>query len=328
MEYHLALKFRESQELLIRLNDTDLAHDYLCLFARNYQRQLPLLRDQGAYDLQRMKELAAKCKEILNWDWIKDRYDDYEITTKMHKDIEQYLSQGFKHVPIEHDALLHELHICLHSIQRNNQRTTIQLEWFNDDGFPLKDYDFEFTHDYTLGAIMLQNPYVGHPPDWLWKENDHTNVWQTCRFHDFVRPGLVINMQGNLEKTIVPFTQQDEYLDWWETVAPDFLKHHGKEVLLYNTGRPVIGYIINNKDLIDLQSLEKINFEYVRFNPLINLVPRKQSFQPIFPINREDYDNIAGPSWPSYEEFIKDRNPASSIIQEILELTGIDLKIN
>jgi hypothetical protein len=325
MEYHIAIKFQESDELLIRFNDSDLVQDYLYLFYKNYQRQLPLFRDQGAYSLERMRELVEQCGTMLNWHWDLDRYDGFENTTLLHKDLEKYLARGFNGVPKEHDSLLHELHICLHSSQLKNQRTTMQLEWFNDDGFSLADYNFKFVHDNTLGAVFLQNPYVGHPPDWIWEQNDFTNVWQTCKFHDFVRPGLVINMLGSLERSVISFPQE-EYLRWWETFAPDFLQYHGVEKMLANTGKPVIGYIINNQLLLGLQTKEKINFEYVRFHPDLKISPSRQKFLPEFQINKQDYERIAGPSWPDYDDFFLHNNRPAFVIEEIYQMTGI--KIN
>ena len=324
MHYDFAVKFQNSPELYVRLHDSDLARDWLYLFYLNYQREIPLFRDQGSYSLSRMKQLAYQCKHVLGWDWIHNDYDDFEVTTSMHKDLEQYLAKGFSGVPSEHDSLLHELHICLHSTQQRNLRTTMQLEWFNDDGFSLEGYDFKFSHDSTLGSIWLQNPYVGHPPDWIWQQNDHINVWQTCRFHDFVRPGLVINMLGSLEPTIKQFNHQ-AYLDWWNTTASDFVKHHGVDKMLANTGHPVIGQIVNNKALLPLQHMATLKFEYIRFADTAAIKPIRQHFAPVFAINQTDYENVAGPDWPSYDQFQSDPVSFPSVRAEIHDMTDIKI---
>ena len=325
MEYHIAIRFRQVDELLIKFNQTDLVKDYICLFHSNYQRELPHLRDYGVYSVQRMRELADQCSKILGWNWTKNCYDDAAVTTIMHKDIEKYLSQEFSSIPSEHDALLHELHMCLHSMQNNNKRSVIQLEWFNDDGFDLQGYDFEFIHDNTLGSVCLQNPYVGHPPDWLWGQDDHTNVWQTCRFHDRVKPGLAINMQGSLDRCTVSFDQQ-KYVNWWSRVAPDFLAYNGHEKMLENTGRPVIGYVINNAVLLDLNKQTNIHFESVRFHPDLEIIPARQKFPIRCQIEKYDYENIAGPDWPSYDKFKSGINLPVFIIDEIYQMTGILVK--
>lgn len=324
MYYDFAIKFQNSPELCVRLHDSDLAQDWLHLFYLNYQREMPLLRDQGSYSLSRMKQLAHQCKQVLGWNWIYNDYDDFELTTSMHKDIEQYLAKGFGSVPSEHDNLLHELHICLHSIQQQNLRTTMQLEWFNDDGFSLEGYNFEFSHDLALGSIWMQNPYVGHPPDWIWQQNDHTNVWQTCRFHDYVRPGFVINMLGSIEPTVGRFDYQ-AYLDWWNTTAPDFVKHHGVEKMRANTGHPVIGQIVNNEVLLPLRRMATLKFEYIRFENTSAIKPIRQNFAPVFAINQVDYENVAGPDWPDYNQFRSDSTCFPSVIAEIHTMTGIKI---
>ena len=127
MEYHFALRFKDTEPLYIKFADSGLAKDYMALFYRNYQKQPPMLRDQGAYDIDQMRQLADKAKHILGWHWQAEDYSDYRVTTRMHKDLETYLKSGFGNVPGQHDQLLHDLHICLHSAQLQNQRTPIQF---------------------------------------------------------------------------------------------------------------------------------------------------------------------------------------------------------
>jgi hypothetical protein len=326
MDYDFIIKFQDADPLYVTLNPGALSRDYLALFRRNYQRQLPMLRDQGAYDIDRMRELASKAQKILGWSWTHDDYNDYAVTTQMHKDLERYLSQGFAHVPGTHDSLLHELHICLHSAQLQHQRTTVQLEWFNDDGFDLGDYDFRFIHDDTLGAVSLQNPYVGHPPDWIWRQNDCSAVWQTCKFHDFVRPGLVISMQGQLERTVNEFQEAESYLEWWRQSAPDFLAYHGEQKMLANTGHPVIGYIVNNHDLLDLYSRPRLIFERVEFHPDLENRISGASLPAWHEISEFDYNNLAGPDWPEYAQFVSGKNRPDFVLREIFHMTGLEIK--
>jgi hypothetical protein len=325
MDYDFAIKFHDCVPLLVKLQNGQLSRDYLALVYRNYQQQLPVLRDQGDYNIDKMRDLAAKAQDILGWSWTYDDYSDYAVTTKMHKDLERYLSKGFNVVPKEHDSLLHELHICLHSAQLGHQRTSVQLEWFNNDGFALQAYDFKFVHDNTLGAICLQNPHVGHPPDWIWRQNDHTAVWQTCKFHDFVRPGLVINMQGKLERTVGEFEHAETYLQWWRKWAPDFLEFHGQDKLLANTGRPVIGHILNNQDLLPLQLKNKLDFDSIEFHPDLISSLSFANLPSVYAISEFDYNNLAGPDWPAYQQFITGERRPDFVCQEIFDMTGIKI---
>lgn len=322
MQYDLAVKFRDAPELLITLSDSDLARDWLYLFNINLERSAPLFRDSVAYSLERLNQLAKQAQQELGWNWNIHDSIGFKDTTQMHKDIENYLSRGYRNITEGQDYLLHEIHICLHFCQQGNLRTSMQLEWFNDDGFSLHGYDFKFSHDNTLGAVWLQNPYVGHPPDWIWKQNDHTNVWQTCRFHDWVRPGLVINMQGSIEPSQRPF-DQDAYLEWWQTNAPEFIAYHGASHMLANVGHPVIGYVINNQDLLPLQQSEKIEFEYAKLRPGFDPKPSRQSPIKSCAINEIDYQNLCGPDWPDYTKFKQDPGSYPTVLQEIKDMTGI-----
>jgi hypothetical protein len=115
----------------------------------------------------------------------------------------------------------------------------------------------------NFGDIKVQNPYVGHIPTLAYYQNDCSNIMQTCRFHDFVKPGIYIETRE--DKYYNNFSIS-EYINWWTTNAPEFVSTHGLEKLLHYTGQPVIGRVENlddlhrvvNSDLI--LELEKVEF--------------------------------------------------------------------
>ena len=323
MTYDFAIKFYECQPLEVKLIDTPLAQRYLALLYRNYCVEPPVVRDQGAFDQQRLQELANQCRKIFGWNWVHQDYTDLAVTTRMHKDIEQYLAQGYNRVAPGHDELLHELHICLHSVQYNSERTTMQLEWFNDDQFPIQPGELDFVHDNTLGAILLQNAYVGHPPMWLFQQNDHINVWQTCRFHDIVKPGIVIQMQGSTEILPQEFEQADLYLNWWRTVAQDFVNYHGEKKLLDNAGKPVIGYVINREYLYSLLTKSRFELEYIEFTERARSIASNCILPPRLPLTRQDYNNLAGPDWPCYDNWLETQELPEFVRAEILDMIGV-----
>lgn len=304
MAYSLGIKFKGIQELQIEFLDIPWIPQFLTMVHKNYLYDQPIVRDFNSVDYDKFLELANLCGHVLGWDWLKtqDQLKDWSVTTKMHKDIETFLSQGYHNIPDGLDQLLHDAHHGLHSMQEAGSRSSIQLEWFNDDGFALPDLDF--VHDNTLGAVVLQNPFVGHPPMWIYVQNDHSNIWQTCKFHDHVRPGLLIKMQGQMSKTIKA-PNLDAYMSWWKSHAPDFVEFHGQDKLLQNSGIPVIGYVTNNHVLLELKKQNTIEFEYFRFDPALDgldqyndIVKLKRS------IIKSDYELMAGPDWPSYQDFV------------------------
>jgi hypothetical protein len=114
-----------------------------------------------------------------------------------------------------------------------------------------------------FGDIKVQNPYVGHIPLLAYQQNDYSNILQTCRFHDFVKPGIYIETRedhGYHDFSI------SAYINWWKSHAPEFLASHGLEKLLHYTGQPVIGRVVNLDDLRtvvnsdSILELEKVSF--------------------------------------------------------------------
>lgn len=121
----------------------------------------------------------------------------------------------------------------------------LQIEWFNDEGFAL-DESFEFKLNMEVGDIKLQNPFVGHGPLQIYRYNDWTNVFQTCKFHDFVRPGINILTKVRDNSDIL----DGSYEHWWRTNAPDFVAQHGWDRIWHYTGHPVIGRTLNQADVV------------------------------------------------------------------------------
>jgi hypothetical protein len=256
-----AVKFYNTPELQYRLNDTELAHRYLDLLQTQYSNNsCPIFRDQHKYTLDYFSILAQRAQYELGWNWIKPHYD-LSITTRLHKDIEQYLAQGFKNIPEEHDELLHELHFCLHAIESGSKRNNwLQIEWYNDCGFEIDADEYPAKLNLDFGDLRLQNPYVGHHPLHLYQQQDSINIMQTCRFHNFVKPGM--NLVINPEKNLLDI---NKYLNWFQTYSPNFLQQHSEEILLKFTGHPVIGCVVNKYDLETVIATPVLEFEYLKF---------------------------------------------------------------
>jgi hypothetical protein len=253
--------------IICNIVDTELGRRYYQLVKQNYDQQAPIFRDRPRYTVDYMLELAQKAKDQIGWNWQFDHYD-IETTALLHKDIETILSNGFDQIPAELDYLLHELHYCLHIIQPKTQGPEsgnlrdawLQIEWYNDSTFDLDTTDI-FQHNMMFGDIKLQNPYVGHGPLQIYLEKDFSNISQTCRFHDVVKPGINI--------AIIDFPYQvevDKILDRFEKHDPEFVLTHGRKKIASYIGYPVIGRVKNIKDLklvaeAPLLELDRIEFE-------------------------------------------------------------------
>jgi hypothetical protein len=258
------IKFRGAPALKCQLDGSELSQRYLTLLKKQYHADSsPIFRDQQLYTIDYFRKLATTAKSVLGWDWVSDKYE-ITTTTRLHKDLEEYLSKGFAHIPEEHDHLLHELHFCLHSIESGSSRGAwLQIEWFNDEGFDINSEEYPAKLNLDFGDIRLQNPYVGHHPLFLYEQQDDINVSQTCKFHDFVKPGInIVIDKGSNEKEF----DWQTYLQWFETAAPDFVSQHGIEQLKKFTGHPVVGTVINKSDLAELVEQPVLEFESIVFN--------------------------------------------------------------
>ncbi len=133
----------------------------------------------------------------------------------------------------------------VNKVQTSVPVSFLQIEWFNDDGFAL-DKSFKFKLNMEVGDIKLQNPFVGHGPLQIYRYNDWSNVFQTCHFHDFVRPGINIYTKVRDNTDIL----DGSYEEWWQTNATEFVSQHGMEKIWHYTGHPVIGRTLNVSDVI------------------------------------------------------------------------------
>jgi len=262
----ITVKFKNLPELYIELNDNPTVKRWLQLFKDNYSAEFPIFRDMQKYSLSYLKELVAQANDDLGWSFTQD-INSIDDTVLLHKHIETTLANGFSSIPAEFDNLLHELHFCLHMVEYNcftvsaNKRTYFLLEWFNNDGFDL-DETFDHMLFMKFGDIRLQNPFVGHVPLQIYSQNDASNVFQTCKFHNFVRPGMYIETRVEYYDNFSP----SQYIRWWNTNAPEFVEKHGIERILHYTGHPVIGRVTNLDDLTTVvNSTQILELENVSF---------------------------------------------------------------
>lgn len=264
MAVDFEIKFANVPALQCELDHTDLARRYLALLKQQYaQDSSPIFRDPKQYTLEYFKSLTDSAKDLLGWDWHRPSYD-LAATKELHKSLEQYLANGYANIPEEHDDLLNELHFCLHAIESGSRRDSwLQIEWFNDQGFTLNADEYPAKFSLDFGAIRLQNPYVGHHPLFVYEQKDLKNIGQTCRFHDFVKPGIniVIAPRSGYKETF----DWTSYLQWFQTHAPDFVADKGIDNLKKFTGHPIIGMVKNIHDLQNLIDLPLIKFESITF---------------------------------------------------------------
>lgn len=256
------VQFRNAPALTCRLHDTDLARKYYSLLKQQYvEDPHPLFRDQQKYTLEYFVQLVNRAERELGWNWHRDNYN-LDTTTLLHKDIEQYLAQGFENIPEEHDEILHELHFALHAIENGSKRNSwLQIEWYNNAGFFMSEDEYPAKLKPEFGDIRLQNPYVGHHPLYVYEQKDTHNILQTCKFHDFVKPGINLVINSETEYKF----EQEKYVSWFETHAPDFVKLHSIEKLCKFTGHPVVGSVVNKKDLEIVVAMPIIEFESLHF---------------------------------------------------------------
>lgn len=245
--------FTNQPAIHIDLYPTTAAQQWKQLFTINYQRKFPIFRDMQKYTWEYLEQLIEQANQTCGWNYT-SRVETLEDTVALHKNIETTLAKGYINIPESWDHLLDELHFALHKIEhgrmthRPHRGNFLQIEWFNDDFVPLPD-DFEFSDQFRFGSLRLQNAYVGHPPTMIYQQNDHTNVFQTCRFHDRIKPGLhIMTSRPRTDGQPREFVYED-YYQWWHTNAPDFVAQHGWERIMYYSGYPLIGHVVNVDDL-------------------------------------------------------------------------------
>lgn len=263
------VKFQNHEAMILDIHNTVLGHEYCGLVRKNYQAELPVFRDRIKYNDALMLKLAEQAKQQLGWNWARDYYD-HTVTPLLHKDLEQLLSQqGFLATSSETDHLLHELHYCLHVVQNqskhNAQRSgMLQLEWFNDDGFALPA-DFEFVSHYPIGSVRLQNPYVGHGPVQMYLEQDFYNVQSTCKFPNFVKPGVLVAL--NPGRHITESVKKD-IMDKFTQADAEFTEINRYNIQRFS-GYGIIGQVRNIETVLEIRNdPEELIFEGIEFDDI------------------------------------------------------------
>ena len=255
--YDITVFFENCRPLDIKLHDNEVAQNWKKLFQKNLAQSLPLTKNHQQYSFTYLQTLIHQANQKLTWNF------DCEIvgipdTVKLHKHIETVCAEGFASIPAEHDNLIHEIHACIHALEASHNLAgdtvpphdgILTLEWYNDDGFAL-DINFEHKFSLEVGDIKLQNPYVGHSPLQVYRTNDYSNINQTCRFHDLVRPGLTIVTQAHNRNDF----SLSHYIKWWRAHAPSFVAQHSIETILHYTGHPVIGRVVNYEDISQIST--------------------------------------------------------------------------
>lgn len=265
---NITVIFRNQPPIHIKLYDTTASKLWYDLFVQHYQQQFPLFRDMQKYSRQYLEQLIDQANRVCGWNFNK-KIQTIDDTVDLHKHIEVTLANGYENISSQWDHLLDELHFTLHKLQHRNMSDQphrgnfLQIEWFNDNYVSLPE-DFVFERTPQFGSLRLQNAYVGHPPLYLYSQNDCTNVYQTCRFHDRIKPGLhIMTTPESLKPVPIDI---EVYTQWWNTHAPEFVAQHGLEKIMYYTGHPIIGQVTNTDDLAavvaspDVLELQEIVF--------------------------------------------------------------------
>ena len=259
----IQIKFVDQPILYLTIDATDVGNRYVDLIKLNYQQSFPIYRDTVKYTKDYLKQLTKQAAIVFGWNW--DQYDNFDtgIAPLLHKSIEELLANGFDKIPAEHDWLIHEIHYCLHLNQHRKSTPTrnswFQIEWYNDSGFTL-DSNFAFHKQLKFGDVKLQNPHVGHGPLQLYHERDGINISQTCKFHNFVKPGINIAQRDYPE-----FRETAQLISFFEMHDPEFVRLHGAETILHYTGYPVIGRVVNLDDLRVVVDSAELELEGIYF---------------------------------------------------------------
>lgn len=242
----IQVTFYDQPAIEIAVNDTETGQLYYDLTKKQNEQQEPFYRDPLSYTPDYMIELARRASDAFGWNWLSDHYDT-AVTAQLHKDLENYVGRlGFSQIPEEYDQLLYDLHHCLHAVQFGKtspgRLDNLQIEWLTDTAVPLPA-SFEFAETSQYGDLILINPYVGHNPLQIYRENDYSSLATTCRFHDVVKPGIVVtNFETCSKQTI---------LEAFVEHAPEFVDQQGQDKILYYAGAAIIGRVMDI-DVLDL----------------------------------------------------------------------------
>lgn len=253
----IEITFSKHNPILIELYEDLASQLFKKIVQRNIDAGGEIWRDPMMYTEDYFQKLCKEVSTKLGWEWIKDEYS-LEQTTRMHKDIEEMLdkTESFRNVPGDIQNLIHEAHFCIHQIQYGERTRTpfIQVEWFNDDSKPLPE-ETVFTNELEFGDVVLQNPYVGHPPVQCFQQNDHKNIHRTCQFHDIIKPGVKIN---TFEGSVKGYKNFDEYKSWWHTHCNDFVREVGWQKIEKYSGWPKVGHVIDKDNLYNIKYEKEI----------------------------------------------------------------------
>jgi len=261
---YINIFFQNHDPVIIEVMDNVVGTKFFELVKKNLKKEKPIFRDQAKYNEKYLKELAVLLKKELGWNWLSDEYS-LENTVLMHKEIENLLEKdySFKKIPGNLQNLIHEAHFCIHSIQYKDidylHGVFLQIEWFNDDFVELKE-DFQFCTKTSFGDVILQNPYVGHPPIQCYQQNDFKNIIRTCTFHDRIKPGIKVNLTNS------EFKEFDKYKNWWFSNCIDFVNLHGYDKILRYTGFPVVGKVKNLDHLIEVLKTPMLELDKIVLN--------------------------------------------------------------
>jgi hypothetical protein len=258
---NIFVHFQNHNPLIVDLEDSETAGLYLEVLRRNLEKEAPIWRDLLKYDLEYFKELCWQVQKTLGWNWDMANFTTSD-TVRFHKDIENSLlkENSFDNIPGEHQQLIHEVHHCLHNMEVKDAKYPrgdfLQFEWFNGD-YEEMPSDKKFKIGPELGDIILQNPYVGHPPLQCYMFNDYQQIERTCAFQDRIKPALKIGLSND---THFQF-DEDDYKTWWIKKCPGFVDKHGMDTVLRYTGWPVIGKVRDIDYLNQLVKIKELNFE-------------------------------------------------------------------
>jgi len=257
----MKLYFKNLAPIELEIDNTLTGELYIRAQQEAAQKHTPHYTDNANWTHERLAELASIAKQELGWDWLQNQYT-LENTAQLHKDLEHSVgTHGFDSVPASHDWLLYELHHCLHGIQHGKQHKrscNLQVEWFTDDYYDLPD-DFEFQDEQCVGDVLLINPYVGHNPLQIWMEQDYSELESTVKFHDRIKPGIVISsyyLPIDRQKILSAFEQNDTA----------FVQKHTAEKILRYSGAARIGRVTDVEHFKTVMNYEHtLEFEKIEF---------------------------------------------------------------
>jgi hypothetical protein len=259
----IKLYFKNWEPLSIVVENNTTGRLYFDLVKKHYANDDPFFKDNIKWTPEYLRELAHVAKQELGWDWLLDDYT-LDVTAQLHKDLEYSVGRvGFENMPEEYDWLLYDLHHCLHSIQNGKTEPkrdcNLQLEWLSDDSIPLPS-DFEFITNIKRGDLILINPYVGHNPLQLYMENDFSDLESTCKFHDKIKPAIVIS---SFSSTVTKQAMLNRML----IEDPAFVNKHTREKILYYSGSARIGYVENLEFFESVvESSDELVFDKLEFD--------------------------------------------------------------